>query len=90
MVGQETVPKEGARMDWTRWVWLILILGILNDGIKELLLLLVRFTYNKAPLKSHGLKKLATSPAQRTSHGNLALIFCMRKKERGRGGQSRY
>ena len=39
------------------------------------------FTYNEAPLKSHELKKLATSPAQRTSHGNLALIFCMRKKE---------
>ena len=45
MVGQETVPKEGARMDWKRWVWLILILGILNDGIKELLLLLVRFIH---------------------------------------------
>ena len=32
-------------MDWKRWVWLILILGILNDGIKGLLLLLARFIH---------------------------------------------
>ena len=38
------------------------------------------FTYYKALFKSHEMKNLATSPAQRTSPGNLALIFCMRKR----------